>query len=413
MGRWIPGMDQEKWDSITTLNVGSACDDMTEFFINPYRTRLAVKDGIATEAPAFHQRMPGHLPTDIVDAPGLATTGGWRAVSLKLETLRCGLPSFKILGASYAMYWTLRFRYGIRDRQWHSIEELGERAQKIGRIMFVAATDGNHGRGVARMARLLGLPARIYIPHTTVQVRIDAIAQEEAEVRIVEGGYDDAVKRAAQDARRGIVLVQDTAWEGYYDIPHQVVKGYSTLFQEIDEAEAAGLTQAADAILLPIGIGALAEAAVRHYRREGLERQPLLIGYEPTTAACALASARAGRMVTVNDAGSSIMAGMNCGTLSLNSWPHIFRGLDAFLTIDNDQAIDGMRRLAAMGIRSSETGAASVAALSVLSSPDHAASRAALGLTPASHIRLIVTEGVTDPEAWARHVGASPPSSQT
>jgi diaminopropionate ammonia-lyase len=376
------------------------CTGMTELFINPFATRLVVPLPPSASSLAFHRKMPGYEPTPLMQAPALATQCGVGSVSLKLETVRFGLPSFKILGASYAIYSILKRRYGIKDTQWSNIEQLTNRAQRLGSILFVAATDGNHGRAVARMARMIKMPARIYVPAGTTKARIDAIQQDEAEVRVVDGDYDEAVQRAAKDPRRGIVLVQDTSWPGYQEIPRHVVEGYSTLFQEMDSACEDGTVPQPDIVLLPLGVGSMAEAAVRFYRRPSPAPRPLLIGYEPVSAACALASVRAGHRVSLPHSNSSIMAGLNCGTLSLNSWPCIMRGMDAFLTLDDRHAIEGMRTLASLGIRTSETGGACAGALSALFEDQFAAERKALGITASSKILLIVTEGITDPAAY-------------
>jgi diaminopropionate ammonia-lyase len=157
--------------------------------------------------------------------------------------------------------------------------------------------------------------------------------------------------------------------------------------------------------MVPVGVGALAAAAVRHYRREGLARRPRLIGVEPLAAACVLASLRAGRMVTVPGPHHSIMAGLNCGTPSLVAWPSLLRGLDAVVAVDDVRARQAMRDLAAAGIVAGETGAASLAGLTELAAgPGAEEVRRAFGVGPDAKVLLLCTEGATDPDAYRRIV---------
>src|SRR5581483_6862778 len=158
------------------------------------------------------------------------------------------------------------------------------------------ATDGNHGRAVAHMAALLDLDAAIYVPDNTVSARIEAIESEGATVTVVEGGYDDAIARAAQDASERCLVISDTSWEGYEEVPAWVIEGYGTVFSEIEEqlAERA----APDMVAVPIGVGALAAAVVGHYwSASGSPRpRPRIVGVEPTSAACVLESVAAGEI---------------------------------------------------------------------------------------------------------------------
>lgn len=323
------------------------------------------------QATDFHRAMPGYAPTELRKVPELAEEIGVGEVWLKLETERFGLPAFKILGAS-----------------WAAERLLGCRA-----VTLVTATDGNHGRAVARVAAMRGLPAHILVPAGTAQARIDGIASEGAEVEVVDGSYDDAVRRASALADDDHVVLSDTSWPGYEDVPRWVVEGYSTIFEEIDEQAGEHPSHA----LIPIGVGSLAVAAANHYAPH-----TTLIGFEPESAACALASIRAGEPVTVPGPHTSMMAGLNAGSLSQNAWPVLRDTFAAFCTIGDDAAVDGMRRLAALGIEAGEVSGGSVGALLGLGG------RADLGLGPDSKVLLLLTEGVTDPANWVRLIHDDP-----
>ena len=183
-----------------------------------------VLDGPAPDqAPlAFHRRLPGYAKTPLVDAPGIAETLGVGKVWVKDESARLGLPAFKVLGASWAVYKALLERLpGDEFGGWETVEELREKLEPLRPLALVAATDGNHGRALARVARLLGLGTRIIVPEEMVAARREAIVGEGAEVVVVEGTYDEA-------GERGLV-VSDMSWPGYERIPSWVIEGYSTM----------------------------------------------------------------------------------------------------------------------------------------------------------------------------------------
>ena len=356
-----------------------------------------------TRAPqAFHARLPGYAPTPLVAAPALARRLGVGLVWVKDESERLGLPAFKILGASWAVYRALAARLGGEVGAWSTLGELRARLAPIGRLTLVAATDGNHGRAVARMARLLGYAAHILVPADMAQARIDAIAGEGASVTVVHGTYDDAVAQSAGEASPAHLVISDTSWPGYEAIPRWVIDGYSTILWEIDDALAASGEPAPDLVLAQMGVGAFASAVTRHYRRPGLVAPPRLIGVEPDTAACVLASLRAGALTEVPGPHPSIMAGLNCGLPSLVAWPALRDGLHAAVAIPDEAVRQAMRDLAVAGVVAGETGAAGLGGLvALLTGPDADERRAELGVTPTTRILLFSTEGATDPAAYA------------
>jgi diaminopropionate ammonia-lyase len=390
-------------------------DDSPRFFHQPIArdvTNAAIS--VVTRAPLeFHQRLDGYAPTPLVRAPELAQMLGVGEVLLKVEASRLGLPAFKILGASWAVYRAIEERIGGAMEPWRSIGELAESLAPLRPMTLAAATDGNHGRAVARMAALLGFQAKIYVPAHTAQARIDAIASEGARVEVVDGTYDDAVARSAEDASNRCLVISDTSWPGYEEVPGWVMEGYSTILWEIDDELARfGGT---DPLLVAVqfGVGALAAAVVTHYRQPKREPQPAIVSVEPTRAACMLASMEAGEIVSVPGPHDSIMAGLNCGRPSIVAWPIVSTGIDAFIAVPDVRAREAMRALARAGIVAGETGASGVAGLiELLTGADAARQREALGVDESTRVLAFVTEGATDPQAYADIIGTPTPGLQ-
>jgi len=352
---------------------------------------------LTTEEPSqapleVHRRLPSYEVTPMVRAEA----AGLGALWIKDESSRLGLPSFKILGASWAILRALKGRLGDLG-PWSDADELAALLARHGPLTLAAATDGNHGRAVARMASLLGFRALIFVPEGTAAARIDAVESEGAECVVVRGGYDDAVRRSAERASEHCLVISDTSWPGYEEVPAWVIEGYSTIFWELEDQ----LERSPDVVMVQMGVGALAAAAVRHYRRAGLEHRPYLMGVEPLDAACVLASAQAGEITTLAGSQHSIMAGLNCGTPSRVAWPVVVEGMDAFLAIPDERAQEAMRLLAATGVVSGETGAAGVGGLLELLAAGHPRLEGAAVL-------VLSTEGATDPVAYERIVGAAP-----
>ncbi len=373
------------------------------FFLQGNVRRDAPPD---TRAPlAFHRRLPGYAPTPLIDAPDLARSLGLGQLLIKDESHRLGLPAFKILGASWAIYCALEQRLGRSLESSRTLDELRQEIAPLRPLALTTATDGNHGRAVAHVASLFGFAARIFVPAGTAQARIEGIANEGAEVEVVAGTYDDAVARAASEAGERCLVISDTSWPGYDEIPRWVAEGYSTIFHEIDDELARRGEKSPDLIAIQFGVGALAAAAVRHYPASRPNESTKILSVEPLRAACGLASMVAGEIVTVPGPHDSIMAGLNCGRASLVAWPIVSRGIDAFLAIGDERARAAMRALARLGIVAGETGAAGLAGLSeLLTEPDFAEHRRAFALDERTRALVIVTEGATDPESYRRIV---------
>jgi diaminopropionate ammonia-lyase len=365
---------------------------------------------------AFHALLPDYTPSPLVEVPSLARDLGVGRALVKDESSRLGLPAFKALGASWAIHQILTGAGtdAARPAAGTSKDPAGPAAPgapaglaALGRLaaawpglVFVTATDGNHGRAVARIARLVGVPARIFLPSVATSEVMAAIAAEGADVTRAAGTYDDTVAAASRwaMARAGAVLVQDTAWPGYEQIPAWIVAGYSTLFAEIDDQLRQAGAGPAGLVAIPVGVGSLAHAAVAHYRsRQAAQsaaraRPAALLAVEPDTAACALASLRAGQPVPVPTAGT-IMAGLNCGTVSSIAWPYLAAGLDAAVAVTDAMARQAMRDLAAGGISSGPSGAAALAGTrAVLTGPGSPQRRDSLAIGPAATVVLLSTE---------------------
>lgn len=378
------------------------------FYFNPnVKDRLEVEP-VSREPLDFHRKLPGYAPSRLVNAAPLAEQLGLGGLWVKDESWRLGLPAFKILGASWATYQALEERFGP-FKPWQTLDEVKTQLAALQPLALATATDGNHGRAVARMARWLGLEARIFVPAGTAEARIKGIQSEGASVTEVQGSYDDAVELASREAGERCLVISDTSWPGYEVVPGWIAEGYSTIFWEIDEELQRWSTDGPDVALVQVGVGALAAAMVRHYRQPGQAARPALVSIEPVSADCALASMQAGKIVTVPGPHTSIMAGLNCGTPSPVAWPLLSGGIDLFLAIEDERAREGMRKLAESGITSGETGASGLGGLLEILTGEHSAEmRERLGITRTSRVLLISTEGATDPANYARIVGKSP-----
>ena len=374
----------------------------SSLYVNHATSPLPADARPGPEVQVFHRTLPGYAPTPLRDMPALAELAGVGRVLVKDESSRLGLPAFKVLGASWATVLAVADRLG-GSADWGSLDDLGGSvADQLGSLRLAAATDGNHGRAVAHMARLLGIDATIAVPDGTAPARIDGIASEGAEVIVSPGTYEDAVTLVAGMASDSTLIVSDTLWPGYEDVPRRVIEGYSTIFAEIED-QAAGTP--IDLAVIPLGVGALGASAGTCLRAgRDLDDAPLLVGVEPTSAACVVAAVRAGHLVEVPGPHDSIMAGLNCGLASMLALPTVTATFDAFLAIDDDRCRQAIRALADAGLDVGETGAAALAGLLALVD-EH---RDELPVPNTATVLLLVTEGVTDPANFERIVGRRP-----
>ena len=351
----------------------------------------------------FHRRLPGYVETPLVDVPKLAGALGVGKVFVKDESSRLGLPAFKVLGASWAVYRALEERLGKDFGDWEEIWELEERLEPLRPLSLVAATDGNHGRAVARVARLLGLGAKIFVPEDMVLARREAIADEGAEVIVVDGTYDEAVELSAAEAGESALLVSDMSWPGYERIPLWVIEGYSTMLWEIDDELQRRNEEGPDLVVVQVGVGAFAAAVARHFRSPGASPRPKLLSVEPVSADCLLESVAAGRIASVPGPHDSIMSGLNCGRPSLVAWPTVSRSIDLLIAVDDRPAREAMRLAAESGVVSGETGTAGLGGLlELLRAGGEEAARKVLSVGEDARVLIFNCEGATDPDAYRR-----------
>ena len=355
------------------------------------RTKEWNDGGPQAVARGFHRSFPGYQPTPLVGLPDLAAVLDVGAVWIKDESYRLGLPAFKILGASWAVNRALSARVG-RSTPAADLDELRALVAHVPTTL-VSATDGNHGRAVAAMAAILGIKARIYVPEGLSREAVTAIADEGAEVVATDLVYDDVVRCAAQSTtgRADDLLIQDTSWPGYEQVPQWIVDGYSTLFDELDQqlAQDGGT---ADLVAVPTGVGSLLQSALEHYRSTRPGQRPAVLAVEPVGAACVTRSLSAGRPVTVDTSTFTIMAGLNCGTVSTIAWPVIDTMLDAGIGVTDDQTRAALAELGGYGVEVGPCGAAALSGVrAVIADP---ARRTALGVGSDSSLVLLSTEGL-------------------
>jgi diaminopropionate ammonia-lyase len=352
---------------------------------------------------------PGYAETPLTRLPNLAARLGVGGLAYKDESGRFGLKSFKALGGAYAVFRVLantvraRGEAGLVDSR-RMID--GAYASITRAVTVTCATDGNHGRSVAWGAQLFGCNCVIYVHEGVSGARCAAIAAYGAEVVRVPGNYDDSVRHAAHEAeKRGWVVVSDTTYEGYRDIPIDVMHGYGVLSREIVRAMD---DEPPTHVFVQAGVGGLAASVCSQFWMAWGERRPELVIVEPMQADCHFQSAKAGRPVVVRGSLDTVMAGLACGEVSPAAWQILDAGASAFAVVDDAFALEAMRVLASPmppdpAIIAGETGAAGLAAL--LAAGERADARRALGLDRSSRVLLIGSEGDTDPETYRSVVG--------
>lgn len=377
-----------------------------------YRNARALRYGVqGVEAPTrapleFFRKLPGYRPTSLANLERTADQLGLASLYLKDESERFDLPAFKVLGAWWAAYRLLSQNLGREPVGWQTLADLAPAFAPLRPLTLCAFTDGNHGRAVARFARFMGLESLIFVPSFVVASRIAAIRAEGAQVEIVDGTYEDSLRAAAAAASESCLLVSDDAWPGYEQVPRWVIEGYSTMFWEIDDQLKAAERPGPDVVLVQMGVGALASAVVAHYRRPEAKPQPFIIGVEPLAAPCVFESLVAGELREVPGPHTSLMANLNCGVPSLVALPILMSGMSGCMAIDDHWAVQGMRRLAAVGVAAGVTGVAGFAGLlAVLSEPNVLRE---LAFQNPPRVLVICTEGrAVDPDGYDRIVAGA------
>ncbi|BDH45547.1 diaminopropionate ammonia-lyase [Salmonella enterica subsp. enterica serovar Choleraesuis] len=355
----------------------------------------------AVTARRFHRTLAGYSPTPLCSLPGLAKSLGVGQILVKDESQRFELNAFKMLGGAWAIARLLCQKYQL-DINRFTFESFKEQA--FPPLTFATTTDGNHGRGIAWAARALGQKAVIYMPKGSVAARVKHITDLGAECIVTDSNYDDTVRMTQAEAqRRGWYVVQDTAWEGYSEIPTWIMQGYATLADEaaeqIEQMQLAPPTH----IILQAGVGAMAAGVLGYFVDRYGPGQFQTMVVEPDKADCLYRSGLAGKCVNVGGAMDTIMAGLACGEPNPLGWPLLRDNVQHFLSCEDRVAALGMRVLGNPyagdpAIISGESGAIGIGVLAALSHhPQRAELLKKLHITPESRILAISTEGDTDP----------------
>ena len=351
------------------------------------------------------------MPTSLHSLPALATELGVGAIHLKDEGSRLGLGSFKALGGAYAV---VRLVLEAATRQLGrpvGLDELSSREVRAvaAGMTFACATDGNHGRSVAQGAQLVGAKAAIFVHAGVSENRVAAIARFGAQMIRVSGTYDNSVAQAARvAAAQGWTLVSDTSWPGYTRIPGLVMQGYTAIVREALRA----LAEAPTHVFVQAGVGGVAAAVAGHLAVALGEKRPTFVVVDPARAACVFETARAGHPVKIAHGEPTVMAMLECYEPSLVAWRVLARVADAFMTVDDADAVAVMNRLARPAgadpaIVAGESGGAGLAGV-IRAAADAEYQGEASASTAASRIFAINTEGATDPQRYAELVGKEP-----
>lgn len=372
---------------------------------------LALLDQVeAKKVQQFHSNFHEYHPTPLVALPALSKYLRLGSIHVKDESHRFGLNAFKVLGGAYAIGQYLAQKLH-RDVESLTFDELVSPSVKtqLGEMTFVTATDGNHGRGVAWAANQLGQKAVVYMPKGSCENRAQNIRNHGAECIITDLNYDGAVRLANQMAEeKGWIMVQDTAWDGYEEIPTWIMQGYMTLaheaLQQLQDAQASMPTH----IFLQAGVGSFAGAVAGFFIQNMKEKAPIIVVMEPHQSNCLYLStvANDGQPHKVDGDMLTLMAGLACGEPNTVSWPILRDYATCFLSVNDALCANGMRILAApklgdSSIISGESGAIGAGVLYELMKRDeYQALREALSLDNYAHILLISTEGDTSPEIY-------------
>jgi diaminopropionate ammonia-lyase len=359
------------------------------------------------KARKFHESFPEYSKTPLVKLDHLAKDLGLAGVYVKDESHRFGLNAFKVLGGSYAMAKYLAQKLGM-DISELSYEKLtsDEVREKLGEITFVTATDGNHGRGVAWTARQLKQKSVVYMPKGSSFIRLKNIQAEGSEASITDMNYDDAVRLAAENAEKhGWVVVQDTAWDGYEEIPTWIMQGYGTMASEALEQLKEDGVERPTHIFVQAGVGSLAGAVQGYFASMFGENCPTTVIVEADEAACLYKSAVAndGQPRNVGGDMPTIMAGLACGEPNTIGWKVLRDYSSAFVSCPDWVAARGMRLLGNplkgdKRVISGESGAVTAGLISAIMTRDDMQDiKAALKLDENSRVLLFSTEGDTDP----------------
>ncbi|MBN2350449.1 MAG: diaminopropionate ammonia-lyase [Bacteroidales bacterium] len=369
-----------------------------DYFINkvsPYS--LSVDNNIKeilnnfSDSYTVHKKLEEYFPTPLILLPELTEKLNLGELWIKDESKRFGTNALKASGASYAMVKILEEHQGL--------------------FTFCTATDGNHGRAVAWTAKKMRQKAVVFVPGSTVNSRIKNIKQEGARVIVVHGNYDDAVSEAKKFADQPRhILIQDTSWVNYTEIPALITAGYYTILREIENVIETKNMPYFDVVIIQSGVGSWPSSVVHYFKNNYKKKCPKLVCVEPFHSDCFLESAKKGILSPTKKSQQTIMAGLNCGTPSKIAWTILSQGIDIFISISDDYAVQAMKILAFpegndAKILSGESGAAGLGGLLAITSDKNLKNvLKELNLNSNSRILIFNTEGITDPDFYAKNI---------
>lgn len=363
----------------------------------------------------FHKSFPEYSVTPLVNLENLSGKLGLGGIFLKDESYRFGLNAFKVLGGSYSMakYLAQRLDMDITDLPYEKLVS-DEVREKLGDITFVTATDGNHGRGVAWTANRLKQKSVVYMPKGSSLVRLENIRKEGADASITDMNYDDAVRLAAKyaDEHNGVVI-QDTAWEGYEEIPAWIMQGYGTMgLEALEQLKNDYKVERPTHIFLQAGVGSLAGGIQGFFASVFGKECPTTVIVEAKEAACYYESAIAndGAPRAVGGDMPTIMAGLACGEVNITGFEVLKNYSKVFVSAPNYVAANGMRVLGNPlrednKVISGESGAVTLGLVyELMTNPEYKELKESIGLDKNSKVLLFSTEGDTDPDKYTEIV---------
>jgi diaminopropionate ammonia-lyase len=389
-------------------------NEAIKYIINNRKTKNANvsfldKENIDTVR-AFHKKFPLYEMTNLHSLSNISKEFGVDKIWVKDESTRFNLNAFKVLGGSYAIgkYLSEKLDMNISDITFEMLKS-EDIKRKLGEIIFVSATDGNHGRGIAWAANALLQKSVIFMPKGSSQYRLKKIIDEGATASITDYNYDDAVRLASEYANdNNGVLIQDSSWEGYTKIPTWIMQGYATLIDEALEQIENNNDDYPTHVFLQAGVGSFAGSILGYLVSKFGKNKPIVAIIEPNEAACIYKSANEndGNPHNVTGFMPTIMAGLACGEPSLVAWEILRDYSDVYISCPDNVSARGMRILSNpiyddQRIISGESGAVGMGLLSLIMTDKSLESlKKDLKIDKNSRILIISTEGDTDPKSY-------------
>ncbi|WP_369430076.1 diaminopropionate ammonia-lyase [Clostridium tagluense] len=361
------------------------------------------------KAASFHKSFPEYTKTPLAKLDNMANFLGLKNLYIKDESFRFGLNAFKVLGGSFAIgcYISKKLGKDISQLPYNTITSK-EVLKNFGQTTFFTATDGNHGRGLAWAANRLNQKCVVFMPKGSSEIRLKNIQKENAIATIEEVNYDECVRIAMAESAKvpGSVVIQDTAWEGYEEIPTWIMQGYGTMAMEANEQLHDNNCDAPTHIFIQAGVGSLAGAVQGYFANVYPNNPPIVTVVEPNKADCIFRSATAkdGDIRIVTDDMQTIMAGLACGEPNTIAWDILKNNSSFFVSCPDNISAKGMRTYAVPlkgdpKVISGESGAVTMGVLFEIMKNDELKDlKEALKLDENSKVLLFSTEGNTDPD---------------